>query len=496
MNESLLLKRALSTLGALLAAGLVVGASSPARAEWKCCDQWGYDYPGFYFWQSSCEDAGGVVYNNTLTCPNDMLFFKCCDASGAPIPGIYGSEHDCKVAGHEVFSGLICPNTQPFQCCDPDGGSAPGIYLYQSSCIADGYVVQDFSLSGCDGGWQDQAQSWWNDNRISIRCPKRLKAHYSDDNDPDTDGVQSVIGDWASDYNDAIPDNTEICANVVDDDDDGSTDELDCQSNWSDKDTHCVLSCLLTVECGERSARLAGWARETMQMCDDALGNAWGTGDECANDFGRDYGVTLPYTTAAEAEADCRNHCNGIADLEQTCGPNEIALFFLSLGLAGAEALMPETIAGLNNPLSSLWTNFITNCGDGLFPLSYPTTLPETIAALKAQGQALIASAQGTGLAVGQSGTFPGGALMHRLDTDHYALFIHVPAEEVDAHLEYVGGVLQTLQLRGASEHLISMTMADPIVTACSNPPCEKRVAWMQWAIEREPVPTLIPSTP
>lgn len=457
--------------------GATVAASAPAHA-WKCCDQWGYDFPGTYWTQNGCENAGGVVESG-LVCPNFTFPFKCCDADGAPIPGVYGTPHQCKMAGHEVFSGVLCPESGPFQCCDPEGGSAPGVYAFRYNCVADGYVVQDFSFQGCPGGWIDRAQEFFSSVKHAKSCSTATnKAYNKTDVDPDTAGKQTVTGQWQDAYEDA-----------------GAP-----YGPWTDKDDHCITSCLITVECGKPAAALAGWARETLQMCDGKPFNAWGWGDECANRIGRDYGATLD-DSGAYAEA-CRDHCTQIADLESQCAgtvgglTGAVTTFTAPFGLDPKE-ILAATMEGLQAELGSVWERIENKCNDLLGGLTYPNAasqLAETLHEMKTQGLALIDAfgplapeAIGNYVSDEVGGDVTAGALVQDLGDGRTMVLLDLPASEVDAYLTFDAGELAEMELRGADGNTLAMSASTPVTVACSTPPCERRVGWSQWTVLREP---------
>ena len=246
-------------------------------------------------------------------------------------------------------------------------------------------------------------------------------------------------------------------------------------------------------------------------MCDGDEGNAWGSGDECANKYGRDYGVTLSTTSAAAAEGDCRTYCNNldlivsqpaVADPDMLCGPNTLVLETLTDGLADIEAAIPDTIYvnflswewSFTNPLQTL----INSCDDGLlFPLTLPssvTSLAETFAELKDLGLQLTTAAS-VDLAVGERGLLPGGSLMYRSDTDAYSLSTNI-ARGLDTLIGYKDGAIEEIYLRDSGGETIVMRASDPAPISCSNPPCEERLAWLQWVRLRERVPSIYEASP
>lgn len=464
----------------LIGAGASLWSSGAARAwgcyPFKCCDQWGYDYPGSYLTNNGCEDAGGTVDCGAFMCPNSSILpFRCCDTDGAEVPGVFFSRHHCASAGLMVVDlypgdSPVCPNAEPFKCCDPEGGDAPGTYAYRSTCVDAGYVVHDDPA--CPGGWLEDVQETFVSLVRGPTCPLAVNRHY---NKPIL-GDDSIMKQWKE----------ERAGEWV-------------AGKW-DRYTHCITSCLITVECGASAAALVGWMRETWQMCGwdtesnpnsedwgtEQFGNGWGSGDECANQYGRDHGVSLSEQFASQAEDECVDHCIGL-DFGTLCQPDQSVV---ELGLVAAESLVPETIFGLDNPFAAAWSSFIHECDDGLLsPLTYAdgaAELADVLHGVAAQGADLLAAA--SVLAVGQSGQFSGGSLAQRLGDDEYAILLHIPSAEVDAHLTFTAGKLSALRFRGASGDAMTMSAAEPVAIACANPPCERRVAWTQWQLARERV--------
>lgn len=460
----------------LLGVGASVWSSGPAHAwcyPFKCCDQWGYDYPGFYETNNGCEDAGGHVECGVFWCSNQSILpWRCCDTDGAEVPGFYMERHDCAAAGLMVVNlypgdSPVCPNAAPFKCCDPAGGDAPGTYAYRSTCVDAGYVVHDDPA--CPGGWLEDVQDFFTSLVRGPQCPLAVNHHY---NKPASD---SIMKDWKQEH------------------------AGEFAGPW-DKYTHCITSCLITVECGASAAALVGWMREGWQMCGwdvednpnsedygtEVQGNGWGSGDECANQYGRDYGQSLSAQFASQAEDECVDYCIGL-DFPTLCVPDQS---LVQLGLEVAESLVPETIFGLENPFAAAWSSFLHECDDGLLsPLTYPdgaAELADILHEVSLQGASLLDAA--AVLTVGQSGVFAGGTVAQRLGDDEYAFFIQMPAAQVDAHLGFSAGKLTSLRFRGADGDAMTMSAAEPIATACANPPCERRVAWTQWQLSREPV--------
>jgi len=243
---------------------------------------------GGYLSKDSCEADGGVVECNTLVCSGDNIGpFKCCQDNGDPFDGVYLSRHACNEAGGTVFEdATVCPGFRfnPFRCCDPEGGDAPGIYAYRYKCEDDGYFVQEKGLF-CPGGWKD---AWRCCDPAGGNAPFHFtrkgcdKDGYIVEEDglcpgaaPRTKGQLGctysnrdyyipIIGAWARDYNTTHAD------------------------RWTDKDTHCSMTCLLQLHCGKAAALFAGWANELVDLVDGVRGNSFGSGDICANRNGSD----------------------------------------------------------------------------------------------------------------------------------------------------------------------------------------------------------------
>lgn len=494
------------------AAGLVLSlliatvtlASGQARAGcffWDCCDQWGYNFP--HGSKNGCEDDGGYVQCDG-GCPGQGgPVWKCCDENHSDKDGVYLTRHACKVDGGFVEEDvLFCSNNGPFRCCDPvEGGSAPWVYTSRASCTADGYVARDWSLGVCPGGFLADVLSPFHDMFVRPFCAMDIREAYQ------PKGVTyptTQMGQWDAASGEPI-DWVAV-----------QTPNPDApvwkHNGFTDKDSHCIMSCLVTLQCGKATAALAGWARETYQMCDSAEANGWGSGDECANQYGRDYGEGLalnadvvvndaagnPIPNITPEVLACRDYCTGldmyiqppIAGVEPTlCTPSHLAT---DLGPLDAENATAFNIAGYLTTGAMWW--LIKKCDDGyLGGLTVATALADAIAGLKTAGASLTAAA-GSLLAVGETGTFEGGALMHRLGANEYALSINVPGEEVDAYVTYLDGQVSAMRLRGASGDMMLMTSAAPVEVGCPGPQCEKRVSWMQWRRVREPVSAIIPN--
>jgi len=495
------MKRSLTVLVLLLATGLLAWMPSTARAvdcfpqPWKCCDSNGYNWPKTFLTQNKCVQAGGTVACGL--CPNQPgigVPYKCCDSSGAPVAGVF-TRSTCASSGYVVYDNVLtCPNSGPFECCDPvGGGSAPGLpYVFRSSCVNDGYVVQDFAF-GCPGGLVEQFREWWQEEGIRMRCLFEIKNTYMDDNNPNLDGKQTVLGGWQKAYNTA---NGIVTKNAQGDYvPEGVPPWPAGPDPWNDKDTHCVTSCLLTVECNKRTAQLGGWGRETAQLCDGEENNAWGSGDECANKLGRDFGETLRpmYGTAAEAETACKDYCTGMQDLTQVCPPNGfLSTVVPAIADSGVINVLSTSFSISDSlpeiPLFGLLGVVARRCFNGIESgLTYPTgdTVADILFDVKQLGADLI-SAASTVLAVGDTGTIEGGSILHRHGETAYALAINLPSAEVDAYIDYEDGTVKGFKLRGANGETVTMQTADPIETACATPSCKRRVPWTQWVRQRE----------
>lgn len=309
-----------SVTAALALVATVSGYGDSARAEWcfpwKCCDEGGYDMDGTYLSKDKCEEEGGVVECNTLVCSGDNVGpFKCCQENGDPFDGVYLSRHACKEAGGAVFEDAsVCPGFRlnPFRCCDPEGGDAPGVYVYRYKCEDDGYFVQEKGLF-CPGGLSDAwrccdpegGNAPFHFTRRGCEkdgffveedglCPGaaprtkgQLGCTYSN-----RDYYVPIIGDWAREYNRTHPD------------------------RWTDKDTHCSMTCLLQLHCGKAAALFAGWANEMVDLVDGTRGNSFGSGDICANRHGSD--VADAIEDGGLDETTCLEMCQGLP-LERDC---------------------------------------------------------------------------------------------------------------------------------------------------------------------------------
>lgn len=279
-------------LGALALIALSFALWTPPESHascfpWKCCDAWGYDQPGVYLRKTSCEADGGLVHCG-LSCPAETsAIFKCCEPNGDPTSGVYAKRHDCKAAGKEVFEGvLLCPGGGAFQCCDPEGGSAPGVFLTRHACSDAGWVVQDFKATGCPGSFFYTVKQALR----SRKCAEGVRAEFL--------SPGGRLERWIADYDATHAD------------------------RWSDKDSHCTISCVLASRCGRLASSLAGFAKEVQDVFDGTPHNAFGHGDACANRIGRRYGMSLPFDAHATNPAACHAYCTGYPALETRCdGP-------------------------------------------------------------------------------------------------------------------------------------------------------------------------------
>lgn len=473
-----------SALAALFTVAMAADAG-PARAgcfPWKCCDSWGFDYPGVHVTKKGCQNDGGTV-QCSARCSNASFPFSCCDADGYPFPGTYLGQHECKVAGGTPFAGrLFCPNASDvaFQCCDPAGGSAPRVYAFRENCRDDGYVVQeDWKVGGCPGGLIDQAKEFVHSVLNAHQCSLDTYHHYLEPK------ASSIMKGWETAYASAHP-----------------------GDHFSDKDEHCIMNCLLTVRCGRPAAALAGWARETLQMCDGKPFNAWGFGDECANFKGRVYGDSLP-DGDANYESECVSYCSSYPNLESVCeGPLQDlveayavvpaimnpdpdappALTQLKDLVISFHALLPDEWQTLSKKCDSLANGGGLTYGDGL-------SQAETLQQVKALGMAIVAAtdaAAGHPLAVGETGIYDDGAALVEAPEDGvHTLITDLPSDQMVLVLSLKDAAVSTLELRSADGKSLILTMADPVETSCDAPPCEHRLPFSQWTVAREATPSI-----
>lgn len=285
-------RRTLDIITMCALAAPLFGLGSPARAEWcfpwKCCDEGGYDMEGSYLSKDRCEADGGVVECNTLVCSGDNIGpFKCCQDNGDPFSGTYLSRHSCREAGGTVFEdAAVCPGFRlnPFRCCDPEGGDAPGVYVYRYQCEDDGYVVKDKGLF-CPEGWSD---AWRCCDPEGGNAPFHFtrrgceKDGYVVEEDGLCPGAaprtKGQLGCTYSNRDYFLP-TIDAHAHQY------NTSHAD---RWTDKDTHCSMTCLLQLHCGKAAALFAGWANEMIDLVDGTRGNSFGSGDMCANRHGSD----------------------------------------------------------------------------------------------------------------------------------------------------------------------------------------------------------------
>jgi len=460
---------------------LLPAPSAEACAVWKCCDQWGYNFPGIYLLKKGCKNAGGVVECG-LQCPQAMLTpWSCCTSSGYPVKGITQYRHDCKVNGHEVHEGgafgTACPNSpgSVWTCCDPDGGTAPGNYVFTESdysgphqCELDGYEPTSGLI--CPGGLIDTIFS-----ALSIRaakeCALEVEQEYLVAEDANGDSIHDT---WMA------------------------------QSGWNDKRSHCTLACILAAQCGRMASTLAGWYKESADVCDEAQFNAWGWGDECANRLGRRYGVDLD--SDGDYPQQCLDYCTtGNPDLGVAGGDCEGAIpdaydWIQDLdgdALFGLVGFLQSGATGLFNNLGDISDDLAAFCAElaeilsGLSIASEGIVTAQHFDELEQAGLAIVAAAEDAQvgeLAVGD------GVVVHVIEEDAYLIAVHLPNQRRDAYLGFEDGALATVQIRGADGQIRSIAAPAGLQrVACPNPPCPARLPWLEWHQPRTSFPTVTP---
>lgn len=301
---------------------LLGGAAGTARAlcfPWKCCDAAGYDMDGLYTSKDRCEDDGGVVECGTLVCSGDNIGpFKCCQSDGDPFPGVYLSRHACTDAGGTVFEDeAFCPGFafDPFRCCDPDGGDAPGVFTYRYQCEDAGYDVREQTF--CPHGWGDAWRCCDPDGRDA---PLHFTRHGCE-----ADGYEVLeeghcpgpkrrgqLGCLTSNRDHYLP-ILQARAKAY---------NATHTDRWSDKDSHCAMSCFLQLSCGKLASILAGVGKEVLDLVDGVKGNSFGSGDICADrrgnrvadrieDEGLDELQCLTLCEALPLESECARSSTG-----------------------------------------------------------------------------------------------------------------------------------------------------------------------------------------
>lgn len=432
---------------------LVAADVTPAYA-WKCCDQWGFRWT--HLTKVGCTNDGGTV-TNADECPGgEGLPFKCCNAEGEQFSGFYTSRHDCASAGGTVFAGewLTCPNAEAFLCCDQAGGSAPGIYGSPDSCEAHGYYVEPWRLTGCEGGWRDNLVEAVTDFVHGPSC------------------VKDVADEFILPKGDAISDN-EWPAN----------DPL-----WNDKHTHCTTSCLISSRCGRFWSTVTGWGKEAMDMCDDAYGNSWGWGDECANRIGRNFGVDL--NGAADDVSQCIQHCTVTEDARDACGTGVLGMYQdLSTALTGVDMVAAVKDDILDNiealGFGDKWEKLIDWCYEFLsqFGLVQEVPTAEVLASLETDVRALVAYAVDE-MAGAEIALVAPDAIVQSLGADRYLVLIHL--DQRDISIDVQGERIVSIQIRGSTGRVTSINPTPTFDSACATPPCAKRVPWIEWRTPNE----------
>jgi len=295
---------------------LVPSAANAVCFPWKCCDEQGFDMDGSYLTRDNCESDGGIVECGTLVCSSDNVGpFKCCQADGDPFDGVYLSRHSCSEAGGTVFEdAATCPGFafNPFRCCDPEGGDAPGVYAYRYKCEDDGYFVKERGLlcpNGFGEGWRCCDPKGGNAPfRMTRRgCEKDgfyvLEEGKCQGKRQKTKGQLGCTVSNRDYYLPIITTRARVYNQTHSD-------------RWSDKDTHCAMTCLLQLHCGKAAAIFAGWANEAIDLVDKVRGNSFGSGDICANRHGSDVADVVDDSNLDETA--CYEMCNALP-LEADC---------------------------------------------------------------------------------------------------------------------------------------------------------------------------------
>lgn len=434
--------------GAIPLLALVALDAAPAHA-WKCCDPWGYRWP--HLTKSGCTgDGGWVTYEDE--CPGgEGLPFKCCNSEGEQFSGFYTSRHACAAAGGTVFPGewLTCPNAEAFLCCDQAGGSAPGIFGSPDACENAGYEVQAWTLQGCEGGWRDNVVEAVDAFVHGHACVSEVVDTYTL---PKGSSTSETV--WPA--NDPL---------------------------WNDKHTHCTLNCLLASRCGRFWSTVAGWGKEAIDMCDDNYANSWGWGDECANRIGRNFGVDLD--GAADDEAQCLEHCTETDDARAACGEGVLGFVQdLSMQATGAD-LVAQVKGDILANIGALgfgkkWEALIDWCYEFLsqFGLTQSVPTAEVLASLETHVRGLVAFAA-AGLGGAEIAQVASDAIVQSLGDARYLVLVRL--DQRDVHIEVDTDRIVSIQIRGSTGRVTSITPTPTVESACSTPPCAKRVPWIEW---------------
>jgi hypothetical protein len=438
---------------------LVAADATPAHA-WKCCDQWGYRW--HHLTKSGCtNDGGNVTYEDE--CPGGQgLPFKCCTTEGVDVPNFVAeTRHECAAEGGIVHADVYqCPGDQNFVCCDAEAGEEVDGYANAQACTDAGHSALPFALFGCRllGAATDikAAVASLDDG---YHCAKDVAAYYTE---PEATSIAAV--DW--------PDSDPL---------------------WTDNHTHCTTSCLIASRCGRFWSTIAGFGKEALDMCDDEYGNSWGWGDACSNRVGRNFGVDLD--GASDDVERCLEYCTVTNDAFDACGDGELGAtmsFLVDLlqqptGVALADelkaalldALMQVFNDGPDSKILDLCYSILDNFG---LVQTQPTG--EALADLETSARELIAFVVSQ-LGDAEIAQVAPDTIVQALGDQRYLIVSHVANRDI--YLEVGSDSVASIQIRGSTGRLISMVPSQLDETACSTPPCAKRVPWLEWRASAAP---------
>lgn len=163
---------------------------------------------------------------------------------------------------------LFCPDAFAWRCCTPDGKDAPGIHLTQSKCESQGLVPDPGLLCPLTSGALSRARS--NPEAAFLTF---LNSRYNRLSPNVTMAAKCILHQRRNAEQNARDFLNRNRSSI----------------ETPDKFLHCALSASLKISCGHAPAEIAGHVREIYQLFDSSPGNSFGSGDQTANNKGRQF---------------------------------------------------------------------------------------------------------------------------------------------------------------------------------------------------------------